>query len=187
MRLRNSSPGWSIWDDYDSHNANDDSWGPHYAQAHRVRIRATRGHSTRRDHLGGRDLVVVASPPPRPKRHYRVHGHTQRGCDGGGRPGVPLLARGSRNGSKLRRRTQHGHDPGVQIHGTDHDAPTASGRQRAADLQARRQRSHPHASQDALLDHDALGTRSMPLPLLLRYKPSFPILGNHQQQKGSST
>ena len=57
-----SSPGWSIWDDYDSHNANDDSWGPHYAQAHRVRVRATRGHSTAV--ITSVDVTSSSSHPP---------------------------------------------------------------------------------------------------------------------------
>ena len=57
-----SSPGWSIWNDYDSYNANDDSWGPHYAQAHRVRIRATRGHSTAV--ITSVDVTSSSSHPP---------------------------------------------------------------------------------------------------------------------------
>ena len=57
-----SSPGWSIWNDYDSYNGRDDSWGPHYAQAHRVRIRATRGHSTAV--ITSVDVTSSSSHPP---------------------------------------------------------------------------------------------------------------------------
>ena len=57
-----SSPGWSIWNDYDSYNARDDSWGPHYAQAHRVRIRATKGHSTAV--ITSVDVTSSSSHPP---------------------------------------------------------------------------------------------------------------------------
>ena len=57
-----SSPGWSIWDDYDSYDARDDSWGPHYEQAHRVRIRATRGHSTAV--ITSVDVTSSSSHPP---------------------------------------------------------------------------------------------------------------------------
>ena len=58
----NSSPGWSIWDDYDSHNAHDDIWGPHYAQAHRVQIRATRGHALAV--ITSVDVTSSSSHPP---------------------------------------------------------------------------------------------------------------------------
>ena len=57
-----SSPGWSIWNDYDSYNGRDDSWGTHYAQAHRVRIRATRGHSTAV--ITSVDVTSSSSHPP---------------------------------------------------------------------------------------------------------------------------
>ena len=58
----NSSPGWSIWDDYDSHDAGDDSWGPHYAQAHRVQIRATKGHALAV--ITSVDVTSSSSHPP---------------------------------------------------------------------------------------------------------------------------
>ena len=57
-----SSPGWSIWNDYDSYNSSDDSWGPHYAQALRVQISATKGHSTAV--ITSVDVTSSSSHPP---------------------------------------------------------------------------------------------------------------------------
>ena len=54
-----SSPGWSIWNDYDHYDSSDDSWAPDsYAQAHRVQISATKGHST-----AVITSVAVTAPP----------------------------------------------------------------------------------------------------------------------------
>ncbi len=60
-----SSPGWSIWNDYDHYDSSDDSWGPDsYARAHRVQISATKGHST-----AVITSVAVTAPP-----HHALYG-----------------------------------------------------------------------------------------------------------------
>ena len=60
-----SSPGWSIWNDYDHYDSSDDSWAPDsYARAHRVQISATKGHST-----AVITSVAVTAPP-----HHALYG-----------------------------------------------------------------------------------------------------------------